>query len=136
MIGDYQAIVGNTGGDNRVEFGTRLDHSIWYESPNWGGVNFSLLFSPGQNRASNSDNIATAESDCTAGDTPGDGGIIPQTCSDGSFGNAVGLGAGGRTVTTDCHDASDAAGGWVGSNPHCWTGGQLDGASLGMNWKF
>jgi len=25
--------MGNTGGDNRVEFGTRLDHSVWYESP-------------------------------------------------------------------------------------------------------
>ncbi|HKF71824.1 MAG TPA: porin, partial [Stellaceae bacterium] len=30
MIGDYQVIMGNTGGDNRVEFGTRLDHSVWY----------------------------------------------------------------------------------------------------------
>jgi hypothetical protein len=28
MIGDYQVIMGNTGGDNRVEFGTRLDHSL------------------------------------------------------------------------------------------------------------
>ncbi len=26
--GDYSVIMGNTGGDNRVEFGTRLDHSI------------------------------------------------------------------------------------------------------------
>ena len=26
-VDDYQAIVGNTGADNRVEFGTRLDHS-------------------------------------------------------------------------------------------------------------
>ena len=319
MIGDYQVIMANTGGDNRVEFGTRLDHSIWYESPNWGGVNLTLLFSPGQNRASNSDNLASGESDCTGGNIPGSGGINPQTCSDGSFSNAVSaavtytkgplylvaayerhmkvnresditglyatcgtectqlelqdiadedagkvaaqfqitrstavsgifetlhrydpadlqfqnertrlgswgaidqkisrnfslslgwahafrtpgdpgqhndsfatppggdpatdatgglhsnnqanlftaalryrasnslglylawgltangpsshydLGAGGRTVTTDCHDASDAAGGLVGSNPHCWTGGQLDGASLGMNWKF
>ena len=34
MIGDYQVIMANTGGDNRVEFGTRLDHSIWYQSPN------------------------------------------------------------------------------------------------------
>ena len=31
-IGDYSVIMGNTGGDNRVEFGTRLDHSVWYES--------------------------------------------------------------------------------------------------------
>lgn len=319
MVGDNQAIMGNTGGDNRVEFGTRLDHSIWYESPTWGGVNFSVLFSPGQNRASNSDNLAAGESDCTGGNVPGSGGIFPITCSDGSFSNAVSasatysngplfltaayerhmkvnresditglyancgtectllenqdvadedagkvgaayrlspstslggifetmhryvpadlefqnerqrygswitldqrltrnvslslgwahafrtpgdpgqhndsnntppggivgtdavggahvdnqanlfsaavkyratetlglymawgltangpfshydLGAGGRSVATDCHDAFAAAGGLVGSNPHCWTGGQLDGASVGLNWKF
>ncbi len=319
MIGDYQAIMGNTGGDNRVEFGTRLDHSIWYESPNWGGVALNALFSPGQNRASNSDNLAAGESDCTGGNIPGSGGIYPVNCSDGSFSNAVStsltftkgpvyvaagyerhmkvnresditgyyancgttcqmleaqdvadedaaklgarirltrwtslngifesmhryvpqdlefqnerqrdgswfgmdqalsrstslsvgwahafrtpgdpgqhndsfntplggipgtdsvggshvnnqanlfsaalrykasntmgfylgwgytangqyshydLGAGGRSVATDCHDASDATGGLVGSDPHCWTGGQLTGASLGMNWKF
>jgi predicted porin len=319
VVGDYQAIMGNTGGDNRVEFGTRLDHSIWYESPNWGGVNLNVLFSPGQNRAINSDNLAAGESDCTGGNIPGSGGINPITCSDGSFSNAVSanisyskgplflvaayerhmkvnresditglyatcgatcttlelqdvadedagkvaaqykltrgtaisgifetmhryipadlefqnerqrmgswlsldqrvtknttlsfgwahafrtpgdpgqhndsnntppdgivgtdavggahennqaslfsaalrykasnslgfylawgftangpfahydLGAGSRSVQTDCHDASDAAGGLVGSDPHCWTGGQLQGASVGMNWKF
>jgi hypothetical protein len=318
-INDYQAIMGNTGGDNRVEFGTRLDHSIWYESPNWGGFNLNVLFSPGQNRAANSDNLAAGESDCTGGNIPGSGGINPVTCSDGSFSDAVSasasyskgplylvaayerhmkvnresditglyatcgatcttlelqdvadedagkvaaqyklspktvisgifetmhryvpadlefqnerqrlgtwfsldrritrkttlslgwahafrtpgdpgqhndsnntppdgivgtdsvagahvnnqaslfsaalgyrasdslgfylawgytanspfahydLGAGSRSVATDCHDASDAAGGLVGSNPHCWTGGQIDGASLGMNWRF
>ncbi len=318
-VGDYQAIMGNTGGDNRIEFGTRLDHSIWYESPNWRGINVNVLFSPGQNRSSVSDNLAAGESDCTGGNIPGSGGINPVTCSDGAFSNAVSasasytkgplyfvaayerhmkvnresditglyancgttcttlelqdvadedagkvaaqykltkgtvvsgifetfhryvpadlefqnerqrmgtwlsmdqrltknttlslgwahafrtpgdpgqhndsnntppdgtpgtdavggahvnnqaslfsaalkyratdsigfylawgltanspfahfdLGAGSRSVQTDCHDASDAAGGLVGSNPHCWTGGQLDGASLGMNWRF
>src|SRR5579862_2884465 len=33
MLGDYSVIMGNTGGDNRVEFGTRVDHALWYESP-------------------------------------------------------------------------------------------------------
>src|SRR5271156_3557305 len=37
MLGDYAAVMGNTGGDNRVEFGTRIDHSMWYESPKFGG---------------------------------------------------------------------------------------------------
>lgn len=46
------------------------------------------------------------------------------------------LGAGGRTVAIDCHDASDATGGLLGSDPHCWTGGTLMGASLGTVWKF
>ena len=319
MIGDYQVIMANTGGDNRVEFGTRLDHSIWYESPNWRGFVIDGLVSPGQNRADNSDNIAAGESDCTGGNIPGSGGITPLTCSDGSFGlatsaslsytkgalyvtgayerheqvnrssditgiyasgnaysvmlqaqdvaaedagkvgllyafptkttiggifetmhryvpadlesqnerqrlgtwfvasqkltgnysahfgwahafrapgdpgqhndsNAVppggdpatdatagahvdntanmftvalknqlsknllfyvdwaytangpaahyDLGAGGRSVTTDCHDAFDATGGLTGSNPHCWTGGKLMGVSAGMNVKF
>lgn len=319
MIGDYQVIVANTGGDNRVEFGTRLDHSIWYESPNWSGFVIDALVSPGQNRADNNDNIAAGESDCTGGNIPGSGGITPLTCSDGSFGTATSaslsytkgrlyvtgayerhenvnrssditsiypsgnaysqvleaqdvaaedagkigvmytlpskttfggifetlhryvpadlafqnerqrngtwfvasqklsrstslhfgwayafrtpgdpgqhndsnavppggdptqdavaganannsanmfaiafknqlsknlmayfdwaltangpaahydLGAGGRAVTTDCHDAFAATGGLVGSNPHCWTGGQLQGVSAGINYKF
>lgn len=324
MIGDYQVVMANTGGDNRVEFGARLAHSIWYESPayelsKWGNVAFSVLYSPGQNRASNSDNLAAGESDCTGGNVPGSGGILPMTCSDGAFSDAVSaslaysrgplfitaayerhakvnrssditglygsgnaystllmnqdvadedagkiaaqyvfptrttlggifetlhryvpadlqfqnerqrlgtwlvlsqpltktvglhfgwahafrapgdpgqhndsfitppggvpgtdftagpnannranmftvalkrqltkslgvyadwamtangpaahydLGAGGRAVTTDCHDAFAAAGGLMGSNPHCWTGGRLMGVSLGMNWKL
>ena len=93
MIGDYAAVMGNTGGDNRVEFGTRLDHSIWYESPNWSGLKFNLLWSPGQNRASNSDNLASGESDCTGGNIPGSGGIFAISgafaCNDGSFSDAV-----------------------------------------------
>jgi len=93
MIGDYQVIMGNTGGDNRVEFGTRLDHSIWWESPNWGGVRMAALYSPGQNRASNSDNIAAGESDCTGGNVPGSGGLVPPVspiaCNDGAFSDAI-----------------------------------------------
>src|SRR5215831_1575930 len=44
-IGDYSIIMGNTGGDNRVEFGTRISHAIWYESPNLNGFQFNALFS-------------------------------------------------------------------------------------------
>lgn len=87
--GDYGAIMGNTGGDNRVEFGTRLDHSIWYESPVYAGFKLTALFSPGQNRASNSDNIAAGESDCTGGNIPGSGGSLPIGCNDGAFSDAV-----------------------------------------------
>jgi len=45
------------------------------------------------------------------------------------------LGAGGRAVTTDCHDASDTTGG-ESSNPHCWAGGKLMGVSTGLKWTF
>jgi len=80
MIGDNQIIMGNSGGDNRVEFGTRLDHAIWYESPNKGGFNFNFLYAPGQNR--NNDNLtqAAGESSCAGGNT--------TPCNDGSFGTA------------------------------------------------
>ena len=43
MWGDYSVIMGNTGGDNRVEFGLRAAHAIWYESPNMAGWQFNVL---------------------------------------------------------------------------------------------
>jgi hypothetical protein len=47
------------------------------------------------------------------------------------------LGAGGRGVTTDCHDISvqNATGGAI-SNPHCFTGTTLVGVSTGLQYKF
>src|SRR5437660_872221 len=51
-VGDYNSIMGNTGGDNRAEFDTRLSHAIWYESNKMGGFSWSALFAPGQNRSS------------------------------------------------------------------------------------
>jgi predicted porin len=88
-IGNYNVIMGNTGGDNRVEFGGRLDHSIWYESPTIGGFQWNALFSPGQNRATENDNISAGDGQCTGGNDPTSGGDLPVTCSDGSFGNAA-----------------------------------------------
>ncbi|RXZ38676.1 porin [Oxalobacteraceae bacterium CAVE-383] len=87
MLGDYAVIMGNTGGDNRVEFGTRLDHAIWYESPSFHGVSVNALVSPGQNRADDNSNIASGESDCSGGNMPGSGGT-PAACNDGSYGTA------------------------------------------------
>jgi predicted porin len=89
QIGDYHVVMGNTGGDNRVEFATRLEHSIWYESPTIGGFQYNLLFSPGQNRSSISDNIPAGSSDCAGGNDPTSGGNQPVTCSDGAFSNAI-----------------------------------------------
>ena len=95
MLGDYGVIMGNTGGDNRVEFGTRLDHAIWYESPEIGGFTFNALVSPGQNRAYDDSNLASGEGDCTGGNIAGSGGL-PVACNDGSFGTAVSFSAGWR----------------------------------------
>jgi predicted porin len=90
--GDYSVIMGNTGGDNRVEFGYRASHAIWYESPNMGPWQFNVLYAPGQNRSWVSDNIASGESDCTGNNDPtsgGGGSAIPPFCTDGSFSDLV-----------------------------------------------
>ena len=63
-IADYNSIMGNTGGDNRVEFGLRAAHAIWYESPSWSGVSFKAMYSPGQNRDDTSSIVPSAEPDC------------------------------------------------------------------------
>jgi predicted porin len=90
MIGTYSSIMGNSGGDNRVEFGTRIDHAVWYESPKFGGgFQFNFMFAPGQNRADNSDNIAAGESDCAGGNDPTSGANPLVSCSDGAFSNVV-----------------------------------------------
>jgi predicted porin len=89
-VGDYAAIMGNTGGDNRVEFGTRFDHAIWYESPNFSGFSFSALYSPGQNRAQDNSIQAIGESSCAGGNVPGSG-ALPYGCNDGAFGNAYSI---------------------------------------------
>jgi len=87
MLGDYSVIMGNSGGDNRVEFGTRLEHAIWYESPNMHGFTVNALVSPGQNRGYDNSNLAAGGADCTGGNIPGSG-ATPVACNDGSFGTA------------------------------------------------
>ena len=90
MPGDYRVIMGNTGGDNRVEFGLRAAHAIWYESPSWSGVSFKAMYSPGQNRSDDSSIVPSAEPDCNGGNIPGSG-ALPPLCNDGSFGNLYSL---------------------------------------------
>ena len=82
-IGDYNSIMGNTGGDNRAEFDTRLSHAAWYESPNMSGFRINALFAPGQNRSSDNSIPASGEPNCTGGN--------PPPCNDGSYGNAFSI---------------------------------------------
>jgi len=82
-IGDYNSIMGNTGGDNRAEFDTRLSHAAWYESPNMSGFRVNALFAPGQNRSSDNSIPASGEPNCTGGN--------PPPCNDGSYGNAFSI---------------------------------------------
>jgi predicted porin len=86
MLGDYAVVMGNSGGDNRVEFGTRLDHSIWYESPKLGDMfSFDLLISPGANRTYDNVVQSSGSPDCSGGNVAGSGNL-PQNCDDGGFG--------------------------------------------------
>ena len=92
-INDYAVVMGNTGGDNRVEFGTRLDHSIWYESKNFGGGwTVNALLSPGQDRSAFTDNIPGGESSCSGGNVPGSG-ALPPACNDGSWSHVMSMSA-------------------------------------------
>jgi len=88
MLGDYAAVMGNTGGDNRVEFGTRLDHSLWYESPQIAGMfRVNLLWSPGANRTFDNVVQSAGSPDCNGGNEPGSGNLL-LNCDDGGFGDA------------------------------------------------
>jgi predicted porin len=89
MLGDYAVIMGNSGGDNRVEFGTRLDHSIWYESPKLfhNIFSFDVLWSPGQNRTHDNTVQSQGSPDCNGGNMPGSGNL-PIACDDGGFSDA------------------------------------------------
>ena len=91
-LGDYRVIMGNTGGDNRVEFGLRAAHAIWYESPAWSGFSFKTMYAPGQQRDDTSSIVPAAEPDCSGGNIPGSG-ATPPLCNDGSFGDLLSVSA-------------------------------------------
>src|SRR5712672_1031930 len=78
-VGDYNSIIGNSGGDNRAEFDTRLSHAVWYESNKMGGFSWSALFAPGQNRASDNSINGSGEPDCTGGGVGRNQVVIPPT---------------------------------------------------------
>jgi hypothetical protein len=108
-VGDYNSIMGNTGGDNRAEFDFRLGHAIWYESPIVSGFQFSAMASPGQNYARDSSDFAYGEFNCTGSAVRGSGSgfasdspIGVGACNDGNFASAYSTAAtyknGGWTV--------------------------------------
>ncbi len=81
--GDYNSIMGNTGGDNRTEFDARFPHAIWYESPDVYGARVNAIWSPGQNRFDDNIGFAIGENVCAGGNA--------GPCNDGSFGDGLGL---------------------------------------------
>lgn len=78
-VGDYNSIIGNTGGDNRAEFDTRFPHALWYESPKFGAFRVNALWAPGQNRSTDNINAPSGEPTCAGGNQP--------PCNDGSNGS-------------------------------------------------
>jgi predicted porin len=87
QLGSYDVIMGNTGGDNRIEFGTRLDHVFDYSSPNWGGFSFDAAYGFGQQVDPNSNLVPLGSVDCSGGNEPGSGNL-PLNCDDGGFDDA------------------------------------------------
>lgn len=93
-LGDYNSIMGNTGGDIRAEFDARLAHAVWYESPKWNGFRFEAMISPGQNSARDNSNFSFGDFNCPGSSPRGSGSGFPATglgsgvCTDGSYGNA------------------------------------------------
>src|SRR5438128_2786793 len=83
--GDYNSIMGNTGGDNRTEFDARFPHAVWYESPDVMGVRLNAIWSPGQNRFEDNIGYAIGENACAGGNA--------GPCTDGSFGDGYGFSA-------------------------------------------
>ncbi|HXI76610.1 MAG TPA: porin [Steroidobacteraceae bacterium] len=121
-LGDYAVVMGNSGGDNRVEFGTRLEHAIWYESPKFGGVfSFDALVSPGQNRTYNNVVQSSGSPDCNGGNQPGSGNLL-LNCDDGGFGDAYSVdvkfetGPFYATVAYEMHKGVNRNSDGIGSN--------------------
>jgi hypothetical protein len=52
------------------------------------------------------------------------------------------LGAGGHGITVDCHDAAPTtaldltSGNIVNTGPHCFSGGHVQGVSVGLDYRF
>jgi len=87
-LGNYAVIMGNSGGDNRVEFGTRADHVIAYTSPTFGGMfSFDAAWAIGQQIDNNSDLTPLGSPDCAGSNNPGSGNLF-LNCDDGGYASA------------------------------------------------
>ena len=86
-LGNYSTIMGNTGGDNRVEFGTRSDDVVEYSSPNLHGFSFDVAYAFGQNIDPNNDLTPLGSSDCSGSNSPGSGNLF-LNCDDGGYDDA------------------------------------------------
>jgi len=86
-LGNYAVIMGNSGGDNRIEFGTRSDDVVYYTSPTWAGISFDLAYAFGQQVDPNSDLTPEGSPDCAGSNNPGSGNLF-LNCDDGGYNRA------------------------------------------------
>ncbi len=86
-LGNYATIMGNTGGDNRVEFGTRGDDVVFYTSPTLFGLTFDAAYQFGQQLDPNSDLTPLGSPDCNGSNNPGSGNLF-LNCDDGGYNRA------------------------------------------------
>jgi predicted porin len=86
-LGNYSTVMGNTGGDNRVEFGTRADDVVSYSSPTWKGLSFDVAYQFGQNLDPNNTLTPLGSPDCSGGNNPGSGNLF-LSCDDGGYDDA------------------------------------------------
>ena len=89
LLGNYSVVMGNTGGDNRIEFGTRMDHVVTYMSPTWSGFSFDASYSFGQNPDPYNNITPLGSPDCAGSNNPGSGNLF-LNCDDGGFNYSYG----------------------------------------------
>jgi predicted porin len=86
-LGNYAVVMGNTGGDNRVEFGTRSDDVVFYTSPTFAGLSFDAAYAFGQNIDPNNDLAPLGSPDCAGSNNAGSGNLF-LNCDDGGYDRA------------------------------------------------
>jgi predicted porin len=84
MLGNYSTIIGNSGGDNRIEFGTRQDHVVVYMSPSFSGLSFDASYGFAQNVDPYNQTLPLGSVDCAGGNNPGSGNLF-LNCDDGGW---------------------------------------------------
>jgi len=121
LLGNYSVMIGNTGGDNRVEFGTRMDHVITYMSPTWSGFSFDASYSFGQNPDPYNNIAPLGSPDCAGSNNPGSGNLF-LNCDDGGFNYSYGgdlkFETGGLYLTAayELHSGVNRSSDGIGSN--------------------
>jgi predicted porin len=136
LLGNYSVVMGNTGGDNRNEFGTRMDHVIVYDSPNFGGFSFDASYSFGQNPDPYNNITPLGSPDCSGSNNPGSGNLF-LNCDDGGFNYSYGgdlkFETGGLYLVAayELHSQVNRSSDGIGSNNPIY--GAMDGAGTLCN---